>query len=141
MDSELQAIRDARLAQLKNAGGAGVGAGNNDNGSNKTGGQQIGSALAPFLEASALERLSRVSLVKPDRAMAVEQYLKQLISTGQVSHKINEEEIVQILNGIAREQNKQRETKIIFDRKDKGMMQDVSNKDNDLDSEDDFFDE
>ena len=105
---------------------------------------QIGSSLTPFLEPEALERLSRVSLVRPDRAQSVEQYLQQLISTGQLRHKISENEIVEILNGVAKEQNKRNETKIIFNRKDKYSINDKAeeSKHNDqYDSEDDFFDE
>lgn len=146
MDAELQAIRDARLAQLKGGNGSNSANGNVSNGNNNTnsGNANIGSSMAPFLEAGALERLSRVALVRPDRATAVEQYVKQLVSTGQLTHKINEQEIVQILNGVAREQNKQTETKIIFDRKDKGMAMQAAttnNKNEQYDSEDDFFDE
>ncbi|SMN21800.1 similar to Saccharomyces cerevisiae YMR074C Protein with homology to human PDCD5, which is involved in programmed cell death [Maudiozyma saulgeensis] len=143
MDAELQAIREARLAQLKGGNGGNASSGNNSN-NNATGGSaNVGSSVAAFLEAGALERLSRVALVRPDRATAVEQYVKQLVSTGHLTHKINEQEIIQILNGVAREQNKQTETKIIFDRKDKGvtMSAGTNSKNEQYDSEDDFFDE
>lgn len=144
MDAELQAIREARLAQLKNGSGAGSGAtGNSASASAPAGG--AGASLAPFLEPQALERLSRVSLVRPERAMAVETYLKRIISSGQLKHKINESEIVQILNGISMQENKQTESKIIFERKDLTDPFDHAsgnNKgNNDDDSEDDFFDE
>lgn len=137
MDSELQAIRDARLAQLKSGSGNGP---NTKNSEGSAGSSSVGAGLAPFLQPQALERLSRVNLVRPDRAKAVEQYLKQIIGSGQVSHKITEEEIVQILNGIAREQNKQNETKIIFNRRETDFDDDSTNTKDD-DSEDDFFDE
>lgn len=95
-----------------------------------------GDSIAQFLEPQALERLSRVSLVRPDRAQAVEGYLQQLISRGQVSRKISEQEIVDILNGIARDQNRKNDTKIIFDRRET-VENSVSV---DEESEDDFFD-
>lgn len=146
MDSELQALRDARLAQLKN-GSASGGAGNT-NGNGNTGNASGGSGsstLAPFLEPQALERLSRVSLVRPERASAVETYLKRVISSGQLKHKINENEIVQILNGISKQENSQTESKIIFERKDNtdpfGDDSLSHSKNQDQDSEDDFFDE
>ncbi|CAL9730752.1 hypothetical protein MOUN0_K03202 [Monosporozyma unispora] len=143
MDSELQAIREARLAQLKNGSG---GAGGNSSGNGSTGNNGSGSStLAPFLEPQALERLSRVSLVRPERAAAVETYLKRVISSGQLKHKINENEIVQILNGISKQENSQTDSRIIFERKDNTDPFDdesVSNsKNQDQDSEDDFFDE
>lgn len=74
--------------------------------------------------------------MRPDRAQAVEGYLKQLISRGQVSRKISEQEIVDILNGIARDQNRKNDTKIIFDRRET-VENSVSV---DEESEDDFFD-
>lgn len=142
MDAELQALRDARLAQLKGNGNNNGGSQANSHNGGGAPTQSIGASVAPFLEANALERLSRVALVRPDRAQAVEQYVKQLVSTGQVQRKITEEQIVQILNGVAREQNKQNETKIIFDRKDKSNIEmDSSNKNETYDSEDDFFDD
>lgn len=146
MDSELQALRDARLAQLKN--GSAGGSDGNSNGNANTGNTTAGSGsstLAPFLEPQALERLSRVSLVRPERAAAVETYLKRIISSGQLKHKINENEIVQILNGISKQENSQTESRIIFERKDNTDPFDDDSQSNskhqDQDSEDDFFDE
>lgn len=138
MDSELQALREARLSELKRGTNSG-GDGKNDSKSNEP---VIGSQIASFLEPQALERLTRVSYVRPDRAKAVEQYLKQLLGSGQVNHKINEDEIVQILNGVAREQNKQNETKIIFNRREiDDDDEEFGNKKNEQEEEDDdFFD-
>lgn len=133
MDSELQALRAARLAELKK-GSQGPGASENGNGGAQGG---IGQAVAGFLQPQALERLSRVSLVRPDRAQAVEQYLARMVSQGALSHKVTEEEIVQILHGVAREQNKKNETKIIFDRRDVAVDEHLPENDED---DDDFFD-
>ncbi|KAL3229188.1 Uncharacterized protein RNJ44_02275 [Nakaseomyces bracarensis] len=117
MDAELQALREARLAELKRG----------TNGSSDSEKQErVGSSISHFLEPQALERLSRVSLVRPDRAQAVEKYLAQLASTGQLRAKVTEKDIVQILDGIAKEQNKKNDTKIIFNRREV--------------EEDDFFD-
>ncbi|EDO19367.1 hypothetical protein Kpol_1002p12 [Vanderwaltozyma polyspora DSM 70294] len=138
MDSELQALREARLAELKRGTASG---GDNASGrSGNGGGEPVGSAIASFLEPEALERLTRVSLVRPDRAQAVEQYLKQIIGTGQVSHKVTEDEIVHILNGIAREQKKKNDVKIIFDRKEHDFNDTLDKKGDEDDDEDDFFD-
>ncbi|CCD26310.1 Sdd2p NDAI_0H01360 [Naumovozyma dairenensis CBS 421] len=151
MDGELQALREARLAELKRSQGQSPDAGSNGNTHNNNNGnanrnEPIGAAIARFLEPEAFERLTRVSLVRPDRAMAVEQYLKQIIASGQVQHKVNESEIVQILNGIAKEENKKNDTKIIFNRRevdiDTGLAGAKKNNDDDEDDddEDDFFD-
>lgn len=135
MDPELQALREARLAELKR--GTSSGQGGEEGGNSR--GPAIGSAIASFLEPQALERLSRVSLVRPDRGEAVENYLKQIISSGQLSHKITEDEIVQILNGISREQKKKNDVKIIFNRRNNDLTENIK-KTNDEDDDDDFFD-
>lgn len=75
--------------------------------------QGLSAALDQVLEPEARARLSRVNLVRPDRAKAVEQYIVRLVQTGQVRRKLGEEDIVEILNGVARDQQKQNETKIV----------------------------
>lgn len=157
MDSELRAIREARLAQLRNQSALSSNNKNNSNidntNSNGNANQVSGvsSTLTPFLEQQALERLSRVSLVRPERVAAVEQYLQRIISSGQLRHKINENEIVQILNGISKQENSHTDSKIIFERKDSTDPFDPfdvtnngskkQNNNSNSDSEDDFFDE
>lgn len=142
MDPELQAIREARLAELKrNTNGDPSSNGSDATGSGGSNNANIGSMIAGHLQPQALERLSRVSLVRPDRAKAVEQYLIKLINQGAVTHKVTEDEIVQILHGVAREQNKKNETKIIFDRREMTINDEgLAPKQNDDDDEDDFFD-
>lgn len=143
MDPELQALREARLAELKRGTAENNSSdGHNNNGTGST--NAVGSAIAGYLLPQALERLSRVSLVRPDRAKAVEQYLTQIISQGALTHKVTEEEIVQILHGVAREQNKKNETKIIFDRRETAINDEIPNQgkrqDADDEEDDDFFD-
>ncbi|ODV76265.1 Sdd2p [Cyberlindnera jadinii NRRL Y-1542] len=128
-DAELQAIRAARLQELqKNAG--------------QKGGEEqpLNAALGQVLEPSARERLSRVNMVRPDRARAVEQYIMRLVQSGQVRQKIQEDDIVQILNGLARDEAKRNETKIVFSRRDKSSSYTASQADNEDEDEDDFFD-
>lgn len=133
MDSELQALRAARLAELKK-GSPGPSKGSENGGA--SGG--VGQVIAGYLQPQALERLSRVSLVRPDRAQAVEQYLARMVSQGALTHKVTEDEIVQILHGVAREQNKKNDTKIIFDRREAAIDEHEVAKDDE--EEDDFFD-
>lgn len=82
------------------------------------------------LEASARERLSRVNLVRPDRAKAVEQYIMRLAQSGQIRQKLRESDVVEILNGLARDEAKRNETQIVFSRKESSLD----------DDDDDFFD-
>lgn len=137
MDPELQALREARLAELKRGTQGSGRAG--ENGKSAGGESGVGAIIAAYLQPQALERLSRVSLVRPDRAQAVEQYLARMVSQGALSHKVTEDEIVQILHGIAREQNKKNETKIIFDRREMAANDQLPDGGKD-DDDDDFFD-
>ena len=123
-DSELNAIRSARLAELqKNTGQAPAADSRTDD--VKT------SMLAQVLQPSARERLSRVRIVRPDRADAVEQYIVKLASTGAISRKLAELDVVDILDGLSRDEKKKTATKIVFDRKNTIDAED---------DEDDFFD-
>lgn len=89
------------------------------------------------MESEALARLSRVALVRPDRAQAVEAYLHEVLSRGAIRSKITEQQVVGILNNIAREEQKRRDTKIIFDRRE--TVEEEHVKSGDRDSEDEFF--
>lgn len=116
-DAELNAIRAARLQELqKNAGKS-----SNDTPTN--------AALDQILDPEARARLSRVNLVRPDRAQAVEQYIVKLAQSGQIRRKLTEKDVVEILDGLSRDENKRNENKIVFSRKN--VIDD---------DDDDFFD-
>lgn len=125
-DAELNAIRSARLSELqKNSGQAPA-----DQGGDKKDDMKL-SMLSQILETSARERLSRVRIVRPDRADAVEQYIIKLAATGSITRKLSENDIVEILEGISRDEKKQTQSKIVFDRRTTNI---------DSDDDDDFFD-
>lgn len=125
-DAELNAIRSARLSELqKNSGQAPA-----DQGGDKKDEMKL-SMLSQILETSARERLSRVRIVRPDRADAVEQYIIKLAATGNITRKLSENDIVEILDGISRDEKKQTQSKIVFDRRTTNV---------DSDEDDDFFD-
>lgn len=125
-DAELNAIRSARLSELqKNSGQAPA-----DQGGDKKDDMKL-SMLSQILETSARERLSRVRIVRPDRADAVEQHIIKLAATGNITRKLSENDIVEILDGISRDEKKQTQSKIVFDRKTTNI---------DSDEDDDFFD-
>lgn len=132
-DAELNAIRQARLAELqRNAAGGG----SSTNPSSSSGGAQdlaqenmTITILNRVLTNEARERLSRVKIVRPDRAQAVENYIIKLYSMGQIHQKLGEKDIVQILDGLSRDSQQKQQTKITFNRKN------IAD-----DDEDDFFD-
>ncbi|KAI5969609.1 hypothetical protein CANMA_001272 [Candida margitis] len=134
-DAELNAIRQARLAELQNRSGAG-----NINSSSPPSQQQQTAAndmstaiLGKVLETEARERLSRVRIVRPDRAQAVENYILKLYSIGQIRQKLREKDIVEILEGLSRDTQQKQSSKIVYDRKQ-------TLDDEDDGDEDDFFD-
>ncbi|ABN67521.1 predicted protein [Scheffersomyces stipitis CBS 6054] len=129
-DSELNAIRAARLAELQKQTG-----GSSDSGQSSPQDEARASALSRVLEPSARERLSRVRMVRPERAQQVEQYILRLFQTGSINRKLSEKDIVEILDGISRDSNKQASTKIIYDRK-----QNTIDDEEEEEEEDDFFD-
>lgn len=123
-EAELNAIRSARLAELqKNSGQSPAGQDGDKKDDMKV------SMLSQILETSARERLSRVRIVRPDRAEAVEQYIIKLAAMGNITRKLSENDIVEILDGLSRDEKKQTQSKIVFDRR--------ATDDSD---EDDFFD-
>lgn len=123
-EAELNAIRSARLAELqKNSGQSPAGQDGDKKDDMKM------SMLSQILETSARERLSRVRIVRPDRAEAVEQYIIKLAAMGNITRKLSENDIVEILDGLSRDEKKQTQSKIVFDRR--------ATDDSD---EDDFFD-
>lgn len=135
-DAELNAIRQARLAELqRNA--AGGGSSTNPSSSSSGGTQDLAqenmtiTILNRVLTNEARERLSRVKIVRPDRAQAVENYIIKLYSMGQIHQKLGEKDIVQILDGLSRDSQQKQQTKITFNRKN------IAGDDED---DDDFFD-
>jgi len=121
-DAELNAIRAARLAELQKNTGAASAPSKQD--------EAKLSVLSQLLEPQARERLSRVRIVRPQRADQVEQYVMKLYSMGQISQKLTEKDIVQILDGISRDsQSSNPANEIVYDRR-----QIVD------DDDDDFFD-
>ncbi|KAJ3056675.1 hypothetical protein HK102_011162, partial [Quaeritorhiza haematococci] len=71
--------------------------------------------LVQILNNDARERLSRIAIVKPDKARAVEDMLIRMAQTGQVREKIGERQLVDMLEQIS--QTTKTETTIKFNRR------------------------
>mmetsp|Transcript_79495 Transcript_79495/g.221039 ORF Transcript_79495/g.221039 Transcript_79495/m.221039 type:complete len:133 (+) Transcript_79495:48-446(+) len=71
--------------------------------------------LLSILEPAARERLSRVAIVKPDKARAIEDRLIQMARGGAFHGKIDEGKLTQMLEGIA--ESSSAATKITFKRR------------------------
>lgn len=127
-EKDLNTIRSARLSEIQGDSG-GLNKNNNDDKE-----ELRRSMLSQILDASAAERLSRVRIVKAERADAVEQYIIKLATMGGISRKLSENDIVEILDGLSRGESRQSKSKIVFNRKNN------IESDNDDEDDDDFFD-
>lgn len=70
--------------------------------------------LAQILTNEAKERLSRVALVKPEKAAQVEDYLIQQAQSRQLVGKVDEKKIISLLESLS---SGQKETKIVIQQK------------------------
>jgi len=67
------------------------------------------SVMRMYLTPTARQRLTNVSLVKPDLARSIEDFIIQLVSSGKLNKKIDEDELKSILMRIG--QSRRREYK------------------------------
>lgn len=118
-DSELEAIRKARLEQLKAQSGAGSHGGAGGQGQAEQQRQQEAEAkqsiLNQILHPEAADRLGRIRLVKEQRATEIENRLIMLARTGQLRQKVTEDQLKELLNAVA--DNKEEEKIVVSRRK------------------------
>jgi programmed cell death protein 5 len=81
--------------------------------------ERRGKTLAQILTPDARERLSRVSLVKPEKAIVVEDHLIQLAQARQLGGKVDESRVIELLESISAK----KETKIVLQQK-RGLFDD-----------------
>jgi programmed cell death protein 5 len=73
--------------------------------------------LAQILDNQARERLSRIAMVKPEKARAVEDLLLKTAQRGGLRSKVTEPQLIGLLGEIAEQQGGQERGKITFDRR------------------------
>ncbi|KAF9399605.1 hypothetical protein BGX21_005938 [Mortierella sp. AD011] len=127
-DDELEQIRARRMAELKaqsggagsNMGGfpAGLSGGKKDD-EDKAKKSQMEemrrTMLVQILDGEARERLSRIAIVKAEKARAVEDLLIRMAQGGQVRSKITEKQLIELLEQV--NQQTKSETKIVYNRR------------------------
>ena len=59
--------------------------------------ERRGAALASLMDPKARERLSRIALVKPEKAQALENMLLQAAQRGQLGGKVTEDALIKML--------------------------------------------
>lgn len=130
-DKELQALREARLRDLK-----GKNAGARDEK------DDMRAAMLPqILTQDARERLNRIRIVKPERASQAEQLIISMAQTGQLQQRVDEPSLVKLLDQLT--QHQEPTNRLKFSRRESDSEEDEleqpSNQANE-DSDDDFFD-
>uniref|UniRef100_A0A452F250 Programmed cell death protein 5 n=1 Tax=Capra hircus TaxID=9925 RepID=A0A452F250_CAPHI len=73
------------------------------------------SILAQVLDQSARAQLSNLALVKPEKTKAVENYLIQMAWYGQLSGKVSEQGLIEILEKVS--QQTEKKTTVKFNRR------------------------
>lgn len=108
-DDELEAIRQRRMQQLMQQYGgpnAQGGAPTQEQAKEQEEQQQAAeerrqAMLASVLQPEARERLSRIALVKPDKARGVENMVLAAAQRGQLRDKLSEEQLIGMLETIS----------------------------------------
>jgi len=115
-DSDLDAIRQQRLAQLQSQYKGGDGA-NQQAAQEKQ--QQMEdmrhSILTQVLDQSARARLNTLSLGKPGKAKMVEEMLVSMAQRGQLPGRLGEQELIGLLESV--NQQTRKTTTVKFDRR------------------------
>eukprot|EP01114_Cavostelium_apophysatum_P009956 TRINITY_DN2329_c0_g1_i2.p1 TRINITY_DN2329_c0_g1~~TRINITY_DN2329_c0_g1_i2.p1 ORF type:complete len:127 (-),score=32.68 TRINITY_DN2329_c0_g1_i2:54-434(-) len=117
-DSDLEAIRAKRMAELQSQLGGGGGSNPQMQQQEMERKRQMEEAragmLSQIMQQDARERLSRIAMVKPEKARAVEDIMIRSAQTGRLSEKIDEKKLIQLLEQL--NENK-KETKVTITRR------------------------
>ncbi|AXA49371.1 programmed cell death protein 5 [Malassezia restricta] len=110
-DPELDAIRRARLAELRGNGmsmsssgampvGQTPGMASGDDSGEKAAqvDEMKRQMLSQILDSEARERLSRIALVKPQKADAISDILLRMAQSGQVRQRVTEDQLILLLD-------------------------------------------
>jgi len=116
-DPELEAIRQKRLADLASRddgqaslppsvmsklGGKPPGGGEEEAKKAAENEEMRRTAVSQIIDNDARERLSRIALVRPQRARQVEDMLIRMAQTGQLRGRVTEEQLISVLDQLER---------------------------------------
>ncbi|XP_021764132.1 DNA-binding protein DDB_G0278111-like [Chenopodium quinoa] len=121
-DPELEAIRQRRMQELMAQCGGG-GSGSQQNPEQQKAQEEAKMEaeerrqmmLAQIISSEARERLSRIALVKPEKARGVEDVILRAAQMGQIVEKVSEEKLISLLEQINTQTAKQ--TKVTIQRR------------------------
>jgi len=126
-ESDLEAIRQARLQQLQSQGGGGGGGGGDGAQQDDQKARESAnraSMLGQILEPTAADRLGRIRIVNASRAEDVENRLIMLARSGQLRARVNDEQLKDILNAVAEQQKESGVEKVVVSRRKGGWDDD-----------------
>ncbi|KAK3690998.1 hypothetical protein LTR37_018900 [Vermiconidia calcicola] len=129
-DSDLEAIRQARMQELQSQSGGGKDGQKEEEQRNREA-EARASILSQILEPDAADRLGRIRLVKASRAEDVENRLITLARSGQLRSRLTEPQLKDILNAMS-EQEQEAERITVQRRKggwDEDDLDDLLNED------------
>ncbi|WCJ27344.1 double-stranded DNA-binding family protein [Euphorbia peplus] len=118
-DPELEAIRQRRMQELM--GKRGTGSQPNPEQQNaqeeakREAEERRQMMLSQILSPEARERLSRIALVKPEKARSVEDVVLRAAQMGQIAEKVSEEKLISLLEQINTQTTRQ--TKVTIQRR------------------------
>ncbi|XP_044496795.1 DNA-binding protein DDB_G0278111-like [Mangifera indica] len=118
-DPELEAIRQRRMQELMAQRGMGTQQNTEQQKAQeeaqREADEQRQMMLSQILSSEARERLSRIALVKPEKARGVEDILLRAAQMGQIVEKVSEEKLISLLEQINTQTSKQ--TKVTIQRR------------------------
>ncbi|KNA25940.1 hypothetical protein SOVF_001900 [Spinacia oleracea] len=120
-DPELEAIRQRRMQELMAQRGGGSGSQQNpeqqkaQEEAKMEAEERRQMMLAQILSSEARERLSRIALVKPEKARGVEDVILRAAQMGQIVEKVSEDKLISLLEQINTQTTKQ--TKVTIQRR------------------------
>ncbi|KAH8833945.1 PDCD5-related protein [Flagelloscypha sp. PMI_526] len=83
--------------------------------------EQRRTLMATLLETEARERLSRISLVSPERSQQVESILLRMAQSGQIRGKVSESQLIDLLDQVEQAQgggsSSAKKSTIVFQRR------------------------
>mmetsp|Transcript_2976 Transcript_2976/g.5634 ORF Transcript_2976/g.5634 Transcript_2976/m.5634 type:complete len:133 (-) Transcript_2976:301-699(-) len=121
-DPALEAIRQKRMAELGGASGMGgmdpssqAAQAQEQEAKKAAMEEQRTTMLQQVLQPAARERLSRISLVKPEKARKVEDMILSMASRGQIGERVSENQLIGWLEQI--NEKSETKTKVVVSRR------------------------
>ncbi|XP_029464276.1 programmed cell death protein 5 [Rhinatrema bivittatum] len=114
-DEELEAIRKQRLSELQAKHGENASDQAQQEAAKQRETEMRNNILAQVLDQAARARLSNLALVKPEKSKSVENYLIQMARFGQLSGKVSEQGLIEILEKVS--QQTEKKTTVKFNRR------------------------